>query len=73
MWTTQLGEPVGVGDVVALSLYGHPDALARVSGVTGEGNPTVECRHCNAELAVLDLHLAAVLRAGNGLGVGDRV
>ena len=80
-WTTQFGEPVGIGDEVALSLYGHPDARAQVVGVASEGNLIVDCGHCDVEIAVQELNLAAVLRVGSGpvdevesrRGVCDRV
>jgi len=41
IWTTRAKELVGVGDLVAVSLLAHADAVGRIVAETGEGQ--VQC------------------------------
>ena len=40
-WTTRADELVGVGDLVALSVLAHPDAVGRIVGAADDGK--VQC------------------------------
>ncbi|WP_203914408.1 hypothetical protein [Rhizocola hellebori] len=41
VWTTRADEPVGPGDLVALSVLAHSDAVGRI--VAGADDGTIQC------------------------------
>jgi hypothetical protein len=68
MWTTSFHDTVSVGDEVALSLSGHPEARAVIVGEAEDGRPVVACSHCGGPfLAVDDHNLSMLLKRGRSV------
>lgn len=66
-WRSTFGDEVAVGDEVALSLLGHPEARGLIVGATEDGRAVVSCAHCaGTPVTVEDFNLAALLRNGGG-------
>lgn len=68
-WTTQFGDVVTVGDLVALSLTGHPDARGVIVGDAGDGRAScvlTECGRCAGypTVEVEDFNLAMLIKRG---------
>jgi hypothetical protein len=70
-WTTRSGEIVRCGDLVALSLLEHPDAIGQVQGEAGDGQVScmlVHCKSCRPGrlVAVQEDQLLLLMRRGGG-------